>query len=82
MVKDLFALLILLFLVCVGWFILLPSIAKKSVQQQVVHPQKKQVVHPKSDKQRRRLQERVKMQLLFRMLDQEQLNEVSWWYNI
>lgn len=34
------------------------------------------VVHPKSDKQRRRLQERVKMQLLFRMLDQEQLNEV------
>jgi len=34
------------------------------------------VVHPKSDDQRRRLQERVKMQLLFRTLDQDQLNEV------
>jgi len=34
------------------------------------------VVHPKSDEQRGRLQERVKMQLLFRTLDQEQLNEV------
>jgi len=34
------------------------------------------VIHPKSDEQRRRLQERVKMQLLFRTLDQAQLNEV------
>ena len=38
-----------------------------------------QVVHPKTDEQRQRLQERVQSQLLFRTLDQDQLIEVSCW---
>ena len=36
-----------------------------------------QVVHPKTDEQRQRLQERVQSQLLFRTLDQDQLVEVG-----
>ena len=36
------------------------------------------VVHPKTDEQRTRLQERVKSQLLFRTLDQDQLIEVHY----
>ena len=35
------------------------------------------VVHPKTDEQRTRLQERVQSQLLFRTLDQDQLIEVD-----
>ena len=35
------------------------------------------VVHPKTDEQRTRLQERVQSQLLFRTLDQDQLIEVG-----
>ena len=35
------------------------------------------VVHPKTDEQRTRLQERVQSQLLFRTLDQDQLIEVQ-----
>ena len=35
------------------------------------------VVHPKTDEQRTRLQERVQSQLLFRTLDQDQLIEVE-----
>ena len=35
------------------------------------------MVHPKTDEQRTRLQERVQSQLLFRTLDQDQLIEVD-----
>ena len=35
------------------------------------------VVHPKTDEQRTRLQEKVQSQLLFRTLDQDQLAEVG-----
>ena len=35
------------------------------------------VIHPKTDEQRQRLQERVQSQLLFRTLDQDQLIEVT-----
>ena len=39
--------------------------------------EEEKVVHPKTDEQRTRLQEKVQSQLLFRTLDQDQLAEVG-----
>jgi len=54
---------------------------RKSVFAEAYNPEDDEgedvkVVHPKTDEQRTRLQERVKSQLLFRTLDQDQLIEV------
>jgi len=54
---------------------------RKSVFAEAYNPEEDEgedvkVVHPKTDEQRTRLQERVQSQLLFRTLDQDQLIEV------
>lgn len=54
---------------------------RKSVFAEAYNPEEDdgddtKVVHPKTDEQRQRLQERVQSQLLFRTLDQDQLVEV------